>query len=138
MKSHVAWIAVGVLSFSAFALYGDEKAPTTKKEGEGAPASVWMKHKLEFSQHILAGIATADFDQIIKNAESMRGLSKVEGFVRARTPGYKIYLHQFEQANDEIIKQGYKKNVDGAALAFTQMTISCISCHRHLRDEQNK
>lgn len=35
---------------------------------------------------------------------------------------------------DEIVRQAKKDNVDGTALAFTQLTISCVNCHKHLRE----
>jgi|SRR5262245_15725529 len=97
------------------------------------PTSFWMKKKLEYSQNTLAAIATADFDKIIENAQAMRNLSKVEGFIRGQNPGYRTQLHIFDEANAEIIQQAKKENVEGAALAFTQLTISCVNCHKTLR-----
>jgi hypothetical protein len=108
----------------------DEKQAASK----GEPVSFWMNKKLEYSQNVLAGIANADFEKIVTNAESMRNLSKIEGFVRRQTPGYRTQLGIFEESADEIIRQGKKNNVDGAALAFTQLTISCVNCHKHLRE----
>ena len=110
--------------------FGDEKQP----EGKNQPESFWMKKKLEFSQNILAGIANADFDKIVTSAEAMRNLSKIEGFIRSRTPGYRTQLQIFEESAEEIIRQGKKDNVEGAALAFTQLTISCVNCHKQLRE----
>jgi hypothetical protein len=109
---------------------GDEKDAAAGQQ----PMSFWMKKKLDYSQNILAGIATGDFDKIAENAESMRTLSKVEGFVRGRTPGYRTQLQIFEEATNEIVRQANKDNVEGAALAFTQVTISCVNCHKHLRE----
>lgn len=110
-----------------------------KKEGEEAKegsehASVWMRKKMEYSQHLLEGIATADLDMVADNARAMQGLSKVEAFVRGRTPGYRTQLQIFQAATEDIIRQADKDNLDGAALAFTQMTISCVNCHKHLRE----
>lgn len=105
-------------------------------EGKSQPTSFWMQRKLEFSKNILAGISTADFDKIVENGEAMRKLSTIEGFIRGRTPGYRTQLEIFEDSADEIIRQGKKDNVDGAALAFTQLTISCVNCHKQLRASQ--
>lgn len=118
------FLAIGVIA------NGDDKQAADQNQ----PESFWMKKKLEYSQNILAGIATADFDKIVANAQSMRNLSKIEGFVRSQTPGYRAQLHIFEESADEIIRQAKKDNVDGAALAFTQLTISCVNCHKHLRE----
>ncbi len=48
-------------------------------------------------------------------------------------PGYKTQLEVFATANEEIIRQADEDNVEGAALAFTQLTISCVNCHKQLR-----
>jgi cytochrome c556 len=110
---------------------GDDKEAAEKNQ----PMNFWMKKKLEYSQNILAGVATADFDKIVANAEAMRKLSKIEGFLHGQTPGYRTQLHIFEESADEIIRQAKRDNVDGAALAFTQLTISCVNCHKQLRAE---
>ena len=124
------------ICFSLIAFVPVMCALADDKEGAGKdqPVSFWMKKKLEYSQNILAGIANADFDKIVLNAEAMRNVSKIEGFVRGKTPGYRTQLHIFEESADEIIRQGKKDNVDGAALAFTQLTISCVNCHKQLRE----
>jgi hypothetical protein len=97
------------------------------------PTSFWMKKKLEFSQQILAGITTADFDKVVENGQAMRSLSKIEGFIRGQTPGYRTQLQIFEESADEIVRQAKNDNVEGATLAFTQLTISCVNCHKQLR-----
>ena len=109
---------------------GQEKAAP----GSQQPMSFWMKKKLDYSQGILEGISLADFDKIATNAESMRNLSKIEGFVRRPTPGYTAQLQIFDEAASEIFRQANRDNLDGAALAFTQLTVSCVNCHKRLRE----
>jgi cytochrome c556 len=101
------------------------------------PTSVWMKKKLEHSQSALRAIAMEDFDSLRASATAMRRLSDLEGFAR-RTDAkeYRAQLQIFEFANDELIRHAKDKNIDGAALAFTQLTLSCVNCHKHLRDEK--
>jgi hypothetical protein len=118
-----------------------KNTPAKKTQAQAEPtgdspqeASVWMRRKLDYSQQILVGIAEADFERIATNAKAMRALGKVEGFVRGRTPGYRSQLQIFQDATDQLIKHAEKDNVDGAALAFTQLTISCVNCHKHLRE----
>ena len=36
---------------------------------------------------------------------------------------------------DELIRHSNEKNLDGATLAFTQMTLSCVNCHQQLRED---
>jgi hypothetical protein len=113
----------------------DEPAKQPKESTADKSTSSWMKLKLDYSQKILAGIAKADFDQIVQSAEAMRNLTTVEGFVRGRVPGYSTQLEIFKDANMELIKQAKRDNVEGATLAFTQITLSCVNCHKKLREE---
>lgn len=130
------WVSVGltvtVLAGGAWMGYADD--PQVKEEGEGEPESFWMRKKLEYTQNILSGLALEDFDAIQKNAHAMRRLSRVEGFVRrTHVEGYRTQLKVFEFSNEEIARLAGERNIDGAALAFAQMTISCVNCHKHLR-----
>lgn len=95
--------------------------------------SIWMKKKLDYSQNILAGVTAEDFDKIADNARAMKGLGKFEAFVRSRNQAYSRQLQIFNEVNDEIIRQADNDNVEGVALAFTQLTINCINCHKALR-----
>jgi hypothetical protein len=103
-------------------------------QDEKAPESVWMKKKLEYSKDILEGITTEDFETVQRAATAMQRLSDLEGFVRRKdTKAYRAQLAVFEFANDELLRHAEKKNIDGAALAFTQLTLSCVNCHKQLR-----
>jgi len=113
-------------------------AKTTDPKADEQQPSFWMRKKLDYAQNILAGIATADFDKIVENAEAMQALGKIEGFIRGRTPGYRTQLQIFEDSNKEILYQATRDNVEGAALAFTQLTISCVNCHKQLREQSKK
>jgi cytochrome c556 len=129
-----AFIAAGVVTVCALAAQ-----PARTQEGKEQDINFWMKKKLDYSQAILSGLATADFDAINKNATSMDRLSKLEKFVRrSDAEEYRAQLRVFLAANKDLIKATEKKNIDGATLAFTQMTLSCVNCHKALRDEKKK
>jgi len=110
------------------------KQPQAKAEKSGEQsASFWMERKLHLSQQLLAGITSGDFDKITTSAQAMRGLNKIEAFIRGQTPGYRTQLQFFDESLNEIIQQADKDNLEGAALGFTQLTISCVNCHKQLR-----
>ena len=124
-----------VLALCALTTSLNADQPQNPKEDESKDPSVWMRMKLEYSKNILEGVTKADFALIEQNAAKMRGLNRFERFVRGRWDGYAEQLQTFQEANDEIIKQARKDNVEGATLAFTQMTISCVTCHKKLREQ---
>ena len=135
-------IKVVCLVFAGLGVASVSMAQAPQKSGENPAethtSSVWMKKKLEYSQNIFGGIAAGDFDKIVQNAEKLRALNKVEVFVRGRTAAYGTQLNMFQDANEEIIRQANKDNLEGATLAFTQLTLSCVNCHKHLRKPEDK
>lgn len=125
-----AVVLVAIAMWPSAAALAEDKEPPADAANQ---PSIWMKKKLDYSQNILSGLASGDFDKIVENAEAMQGLSKVEWFIRGRTPGYRTQLEIFLDANGEIIKQAKQDNLEGSTLAFTQLTISCVNCHKQLR-----
>lgn len=125
------WLACGLaaLALSALSLRAEDKA------NQESP-SFWMKKKLEYSENILEALTQADFESISKNAKMMQQLNKIEDFVRGRNEAYDFHLKSFEFANKELIRQAAEEDIDGAALAYTQLTLSCVNCHSHLRDSK--
>ena len=133
-------VALAVLSVStagADEKKPDEKKPREKKAGK-KEASIWMQKKLEHSQKILAGLTEADFDAIQASAGQMQVLNFLEEWVRGDLPEYKLQLKYFSDANAELIRQAGKKNLGGATLAYTQLTLSCVHCHSVVRDAKKK
>ena len=35
---------------------------------------------------------------------------------------------------DDLVKKATEKNLDGAALAYVEMTLTCVKCHKHVRE----
>ena len=108
----------------------------TAEDGkEDNEPSFWMKQKLKYSQEILNGLAQEDYELITKNAAAMQGLNKIEFFVRQKPEGYRTQLKSFQFSVNELVRNAQDKNIDGATLAFTQMTISCVNCHKEVRKQ---
>ncbi len=108
-----------------------DKVPKVTDE---RPMSFWMEKKLDFSKSILEALTKGDFDTLAKDAEQMRLLGRIEGFVRRKNDDYRIQLRTFDFATLELGRQASRKNAEGAALAFNQLTNSCVACHVLLRE----
>jgi cytochrome c556 len=129
-RFHFWALLFGALVASALILLAVRAAGAAETDD----ASFWMKKKMEYSERILAGLAKADYDEIEKSASSMNKLSQIENWVRGNTPGYKAQLASFRSANKSLIRMAQEKDVDGATLAFMQLTQSCVQCHKLIRD----
>ena len=111
--------------------------PVAELSDDKEAKSVWMKKKLELSEAVLAGLAVGDAESIERNAQLMLTLSSVEGWARRKDAReYRALLESFRTANQELITSAAKKNLDGSALAFTQVVLNCVKCHHQLRDEE--
>ncbi|GEM_PF-1449950 len=111
-----------------------EQPPTAKiAPADDRPMSFWMEKKLDHSQTLLRALATSDFEALQSNARQMQLLNRVEGFVRSRNPAYRQQLHTFERVTGELERQAKRENIEGATLAFNQLTVSCVRCHETLR-----
>jgi cytochrome c556 len=106
-------------------------------EAERQP-SYWMKKKLEYSEKILAGLADGDYEAIAKTARAMNSLTQMEKWTRGSQPEYRAQLQIFQSANQQLIRTAERENLDGAALAYVQLTLSCVNCHKIVRDHAPK
>jgi len=113
------------------ALSQEKPAPVVTAE---QPMSFWMEKKLEYSKKILEALTSGKYEDIESNAEQMRLLGKIEGFVRRQSPSYSSHLQSFDLATRELTRQSREKNIEGATLAFHQLTTSCVACHRSIRE----
>lgn len=101
---------------------------------EERPMSFWMEKKLDYSKAILEYLTKGEFDRLAKEADQMRALGKIEGFVRRKNENYRTQLRTFDFASQELVRQAKRNNAEGAALAFNQLTNSCVACHVMLRE----
>ena len=128
--------AVAVIALCASAGHGeDRKAPDKKAPPPDQVAAV-MQRKLKHAQAVLEGIAVNDFDKVIDNANGLIKASQDAGWMVLRTPRYELYSNEFRRSAEEMIKHAKKKNVDGAALAYVDLTLTCVKCHQHVREER--
>lgn len=97
------------------------------------PMSFWMAQKMELSKQLLESLTKEDFDKIAADAKQLRKLGKIEGIVRRQDPAYRRQHQLFDSALADVISQADDKNVEGATLAFHQLTTSCVVCHKMLR-----
>ena len=93
-----------------------------------------MKKKLQHSQRVLEGIALNDFGLISRNAEDLIRVSKEAEWHVLKSPQYDVNSNEFRRSAVALIQAAKDKNVDGAALAYVDLTLSCVRCHKHLRE----
>ena len=93
----------------------------------------FMRAKLANSQKVLEGLATEDFDMIAKNAQAMSLLSQATNWQVLQTQEYLQQSQDFRRTADALTEAARKKNLDGAALAYVELTMKCVNCHKYVR-----
>jgi hypothetical protein len=91
-----------------------------------------MKLKLEYSKNILDGLVTEDFEKISKGAKSLNALGKRK-WLENESADYRTQNQVFWFTAGTLALAAEQKNIDAATLSYTQMTHSCINCHKLLR-----
>jgi hypothetical protein len=103
------------------------------RAGADPDTSEIMRQKLLHSQSVLRGIALQDFGLIQTNAEQLVKLSQFGGWYARQSPEYELFTVEFRRHATDLVKAAKSQNIDAATLAYTQLTFSCVSCHRSMR-----
>jgi hypothetical protein len=51
-----------------------------------------------------------------------------------KTPRYELHSNEFRRGIEALAEAAKVKNVDGAALAYVDLTLTCVRCHKYVRD----
>jgi hypothetical protein len=101
---------------------------------EPTKVQVLMKRKLVQAQKVLEGLALNDGDMIAKHADELIAISKEAQWKVLKTPQYDQFSGDFRRSARELVKNAKDKNIDAAALSYVEMTLTCVKCHKHVRE----
>ncbi len=96
-----------------------------------------MQRKLTASQKVLEGIALGDFDKIGKQADELIAVSKQTEWRVLKTPQFELHSNDFRRVAENLAKNAQDKNLDGAALSYVELTLTCVKCHKYVRDTRD-
>ncbi|WP_182866901.1 hypothetical protein [Stieleria mannarensis] len=99
---------------------------------ESEPLEREMQRKLEYSKQILDGLVTEDFEKIRQGARSLNEFGKRK-WIENESAAYRTQNQVFWFTTGTLLMAADNKNIDGATLSYTQMTHSCVNCHKLLR-----
>src|SRR5262249_42653305 len=130
MKKLMLALALVTLLAGDAALTGQTKAqPKPSRQRDEL-----MVAKLKHAKLLLEGIALADFQKVQRSAEELIQLSKTAEWRAVESPRYEMYTNEFRRAGEDLIQKARAKNIDGVTLHYFEMTMSCVRCHKYLRE----
>jgi hypothetical protein len=114
-------------------LFADARS-TYAQAGKESGVKGAMRQKVAYSQQVLVGITLEDYGLIANNAEKLVELSNKTNWYSRQVPEYELFLNEFRRNAQDLMKAGQQKNLDAASHAYVQMTLSCVSCHKFIRE----
>lgn len=127
------WMMVVVTA----ALIGPGKADDKPRPpAEPKKKATVMQRKLGHAQKLLEALALNEYEKIATNAEELQQCAKEASWQVVKTAKYDLYSNDFIRNLDGLQKAAKKKNTDAAALAYVEMTLTCVKCHQYVREER--
>jgi hypothetical protein len=105
----------------------------TAATGADTSTAEVMKQKLAHAQDLLRGISLEDYAAIEVSARKLKQLSQATGWFARQTPEYELFTAELRRQTDALERAAKNRNIDAATLAYFQLTVSCVSCHKYLR-----
>jgi hypothetical protein len=121
----LAWLCIGPLGADA-----RQNEPAPKK----TPIQLFMRKKLEATQKLMEGLAIEDYELIGQGARQLEGISAAADFAVVKEALYTQHADEFRRTVAKIQKGAKEKRLDSAALGYMDMTMSCIECHKFVRN----
>ncbi len=94
----------------------------------------FMRLKLTHAEKLLGALAVEDFETIARESQQISLLTQDAQWQVLQTRDYLRHSLEFREAADRLTKAGREKNLDSAALAYVELTMRCVNCHKHVRD----
>lgn len=98
----------------------------------------FMRAKLVHAQKLLEGLALRDLNSVADHAQKLSLLSLESTWEVYHTGEYEQFSREFRRATQAMSDAAKANNLDQATLAYVDMTLKCVNCHRHVRDVQSK
>jgi len=124
----IARIAPLLFIFAAF-----QAAVVLPAAGGEGDLSAFMKVKLRHAEKVLEGLATEDYELIVKNSQAISLLCQDEMWSVLQTPEYRERSREFQRSVDAITEAARAKNLEAASLHYVDSTMKCVSCHKYVR-----
>lgn len=93
----------------------------------------FMRGKLGAAEDILEGLVTEDFGLIEEGSDQMKIMSQRAEWNVFTTPQYKQHSEEFRRAADRLTRAAKGEQLEAASLAYLQVTLACINCHKTMR-----
>lgn len=93
----------------------------------------FMHRKLDASRDVVEGLAIEDFPKIATSAQDLMLLSLESEWNVIQTQRFLDMSGEFRSSAERLRDAAKDKNLDAATLAYFEVTLNCVRCHRYVR-----
>jgi len=129
-------VVVALLALTSWLLptgHAAEPAPLRPDD-----VAVFMRAKLDHSSEVLEGLSLADFEKIRRGGQLLALASQASSWQVLQSEEYARQSVAFRRACERLERAATEKNLDAAALAWMDVTMKCVQCHRYVRDQPGR
>ena len=132
MKQHLRITLVAALALLAGSSWVLESPGWATEQPSDEISREIMWRKLDLSHNVLDALALDDFEALEAYAEDLEMLGAAGFLFILDTEEYRIQAHEFRAAARALRRAAQEENTEAGALAYMDLTLRCIRCHRSL------
>lgn len=96
----------------------------------------FMRQKLDLSKTILGGLSVENYAKVAEGARGLKVLSEDAQWRVSPNINYLRLSNEFQAQAQDMIDAAVDENIDGATLAYVQSTLTCVKCHKLVREQK--
>jgi hypothetical protein len=109
-----------------------------KKEVPPTSNQVLMRDKLTYANSALDGLSVENFDKVAESARMMRMISRAASWHVIGSDEYARFSKNFQEQAADLERHAKDKNLDAAALDYMRISLTCVQCHKYMREYRGK
>lgn len=134
MRRWLTGLVVLATLFTAALAWGlQEQEPEPQEIDE---RQAFMQRKLDDARQIVEGLAMEDYRKISVAADDLIRISHESGWNTLTSEAYLQLSSEFRSSSSRLRKMADEENLDGATLAFFEVTMNCVRCHKFVRQQK--
>ena len=107
---------------------------TITRASQEDPIRQLMKAKAGYAHRLLDAIVMEDFDAAREQSFRLKAVAETGDWKVLDTPEYVEESEAFVRATERLLEAASNRSGDGAALAYMDVALRCVHCHRYLRE----
>lgn len=127
-----------LLIVACFASVGAGWCLTRQDEVPIDRSRVFMQAKLEHARGIVEGLALENHERLAVSAQNLILLSQESAWNVIQSPEYTGLSSEFRGSAGRLKEAALARNIDAATIAWFEVTLNCVRCHKFLRQKIQK